>query len=294
MIRYRLTQTPTRPLPLNVRSAGHYRLGAGESYVREPGGFLQLFWSVAGGGCMMLAKRSVNVPAGSLIHYVAGEPHTLVAGSAGWEYRWFTLDGAGSAKVIEAWRLRRVQPAPPCPADLFERLDDALRDPTPAGEARASLLAYELLLRATEPPSTTPTTGDAEAARAWLDAHYADAHLNVSTLAARFGLHRSSLHRQFMRSHGVAPVQYLGRLRLRRGLELLGTSRLPVADVAVRCGLPDVAYFSKLVSRHTGYSPREYRRRSDQGAGVTSTGAAASASMSQGRRKTRVPSALLK
>ena len=85
--------------------------------------------------------------------------------------------------------------------------------------------------------------------------------MNVAALAARLGLHRASLHRVFTRRHGVPPVQYLGRLRVRSALELLATTALPVADVAVRCGLPDVAHFSKLVSRHTGFSPRAYRQK---------------------------------
>ncbi len=276
MLRYRLTQSPSRVLPLNVRSAGHYRFPAGERYTRDAGDFLQVFWSVNGNGRMLLDGKTVTVPTGSLLYYASGEPHELIAGSGGWEYRWFTLDGSCSATVVETWGLQRVQPAGPCPADLFEHMDVALQDPTPTGEARASLLAYELLLRATDTAASSTVAGDAEAARAWLDVHYTDARLNVSTLAERFGLHRSSLHRQFTRSHGVAPVQYLGRLRLRRGLELLTTTRLPIADVAVQCGLPDIAYFSKLVSRHTGYSPREYRRRHAQDADATSSGASKS------------------
>lgn len=265
MIRYRLASAPTRALPLNVRSAGHYRFPSGHREPRGPGNFFQVFWSVAGDGRIIVGGRAVEIPAGSVFYYAAGEPHDIVAGAGGWEYRWLTFDGPGFGKIAAAYGLKRVQSANACPEELFDELDAALRDPTPAGEARASVLAYGILLRAGEPVSGAAPTGElargAEAVRAWLDAHYADAQLNVAALAEKFGMHRSSLHRAFTRRHGVAPVRYLGRLRLRRGLELLTTTAMPVADVAVRCGLPDVAYFSKLVSRHTGYSPREYRRR---------------------------------
>ena len=286
MIRYRLSSVPTRALPLNVRSAGHYRFPAGHRETREPGKFLQVFWTVAGNGLVTLGGRAVEIPAGGLFYYAAGEPHELVAGAGGWEYRWLTFDGPGFARIVAERGLKRVQPANACPSALFDALDAALQDPTPEGETRASVLAYEILLRAGEPAGGPLPSGElargAEAVRAWLDAHYADARLNVGAMAVKFGLHRSSLHRVFTRSHGVAPVRYLARLRLRRGLELLVTTVLPVADVAVRCGLPDVAYFSKLVSRHTGYSPREYRRRQSgtaQGVG-TGSGLAKSSGMS--------------
>lgn len=286
MIRYRLSKSPTRPLPLNVRSAGHYRLPAGHREMREPGNFIQVFWSVTGNGQISVAGRTLSVPAGSLFYYAANEAHEITAGPAGWNYRWLTFDGPDAKQIIARHGLRRVQPAPPCPESLFEQLDQALSDPTPDGERRASVLAYEILLMTGEPVFTPPSTGeltrDAEEVRAWIDAHFANARLNVAALASQFGLHRSSLHRAFTRNHGVAPVRYLARLRLRRGLELLSTTRMPIADVAVRCGLPDIAYFSKLVSRHTGYSPREYRRRQAtvaQGAG-SGSGSAKSPGMS--------------
>lgn len=285
MIRYRLTPAPGRPLPLNVRSAGHYQLKPGARELREPGRFLQVFWSVAGGGSIKVGRVLTPIHADTVFYYAADEPHELTAGAEGWDYRWLTFDGAQQNRITREYGLTRAQTAGPCPAGLFGRLDDALRDPTPDGELRASVLGYEILLRMVAPltdAATSHAEDTATMAREWIDAHFTDARLNVTGLAARLGLHRASLHRVFTRRHGVPPVQYLGRLRLRCALELLATTAIPVADVAVRCGLPDVAHFSKLVSRHTGHSPREYRRRQTsmaQGA-RTGSGLAKSSGMS--------------
>lgn len=265
MIRYRLHAAPARSLPLNVRSAGHYQLPPGRHEPRDPGAFLQIFWSVSGSGRFRVGATSRLVKPGTVFHYAAGEPHELLAGPEGWEYRWLTFDGARFDQITRDYGLARAQHAGPCPAGLFDALDAALRDATSDGELRASILAYEILLRVNaplfEPSAESPPSPDAAAAKAWLEAHFTDARLNVAALAARLRLHRSSLHRAFTRHYGVPPVQYLARLRLSRALELLANSRDSVADVAVRCGLPDVAHFSKLVSRHTGFSPRLYRRR---------------------------------
>jgi AraC-like DNA-binding protein len=265
MLRYRLHRAPTRPLPLNVRSAGHYQLAPGRLETREPGAFLQVFWCVAGGGTFIASGSSHSVRPGTLFLYKPGEPHHLLAGPEGWDYHWLTFDGPRHRTIPRDHALSRVQSAGPCPAHLFEQLDACLRDPTLDGELRASVLGYEILLLASSPqtdsPAPEPRADTAARAKAWLDLHFTDARLNVASLASRLAVHRATLHRVFIKNYGVSPVQYLGRLRLRLALELLADTHLSVADVAVRVGLPDLAYFSKLIARHTGHSPRAYRRQ---------------------------------
>ena len=265
MLRYRLNSTPARSLPLNVRSAGHYRLTPGQLETREPGGFLQVFWSVAGKGQYTVGKTAHAIKPGTVFYYADSEPHLLEAGHEGWDYRWLTFDGERHDRIIRDYALGRAQTAGPCPAALFEELDIALRDPTADSELLASTLAYKILLLASAAQtSRTPDNQDADgaaAAKDWLDAHFTDARLNITGLTAQLRLHRASLHRLFTRRYGVAPVQYLGRLRMRLALELLAETQLPIADVAVRCGLPDHSHFSKLIARHTGFSPRVYRQK---------------------------------
>lgn len=267
MLRFRLHAAPSRALPLNIRSAGHYVLPPGHRELRAPGRFLQLFWCVAGSGRFVVGESTFPVRPGQIFFHLAGEPHDLLAGREGWEYRWLTFDGEHYDAIPATYALRRPHAAGPCPVALFDALDACLRDPAAEGELRASVLGYEILLRASaaapvEPDASASGRELAATAKAWLDARFTDARLNVSTLAARLRIHRASLHRVFKTHYGVPPVQYLARLRLRLALELLADSRLPVADVAVRCGLPDAAHFSKLISRHTGLSPRAYRRHS--------------------------------
>ncbi len=274
MLRFRLHASPSRALPLNVRSAGHYQFAPHQAENRDDGGFLQVFWSVAGGGGFTTGDTTHAIKPGMLFYYPAGENHRLLAGPDGWEYRWLTFDGARHGAIPEVYNLARVQPVGPCPVHLFEELDACLQDPTVNGELRASVLGYEILLLASSPKIDVTATiaaaaGDGAApelqtaarARGWLDLHFTDARLNIATLASRVGVHRATLHRVFTRSYGVSPVQYLGRLRLRLALELLTGTALPIADVAVRAGVPDLAYFSKLIARHTGFSPRAYRQR---------------------------------
>lgn len=265
MLRFRLHTSPSRIMPLNVRSAGHYQFTPGQTEMRSPGTFLQVFWSVAGAGEFKTGGVHHTVKPGTLFYYPAGETHDLRAGPDGWEYRWLTFDGLRHDAIPKAYGLARIQSAGACPIHLFEQLDACLQDPTVNGELHASVLGYEILLLASAPrleaPSTAPDRHAATQAKARLDQQFTDARLNVAALAGQVGVHRSTLHRVFTRNYGVSPVQYLGRLRLRLALELLTGTHLSIADVAVRAGLPDLAHFSKLISRHTGYGPRAYRQR---------------------------------
>lgn len=265
MLHFRLNAAPSIPMPVNVRSAGHYHLAANQQGTRAPGDFLQVFWSVSGGGSCAVGRRTHAIKPGVVFFYEPGEPHDLRAGPAGWEYRWLTLDGPHREGITEHYGISRVQVAGACPLATFDQLDACLQDPTLNGELRASVLGYEILLLASAAPSDVPTEGihqnTAPQAKALLDLRFTEARLNVNTLAAKLRVHRATLHRVFKKTYGVSPVQYLGRLRIRLALELLTGTRLPIADVAVRAGLPDLAYFSKLISHHTGYSPRAYRER---------------------------------
>lgn len=267
MLRFRLHTTPSQRLPLNVRSAGHYQLAPQQVEERRADDFFQLFWSVGGGGVFHVDGAAITIRPGMLFHYVAGECHDLRAGPEGWDYRWITFDGVRHNDIPATYGLARAQPGGACPVHLFEQIDACLKDPTLNGELRASVFAYEILVfavasSAVERPASSGSQPDTAAeAKHWIDLHFTDARLNVATLAARLRVHRATLHRVFTSHYGVSPVQYLGRLRLRLALELLTTTLLPIADIAVRAGLPDIAYFSKLIARHTGFSPRAYRQR---------------------------------
>lgn len=271
MMRFRPHALPLQSLPLNVRSAGHRRLEPRQAEGRVPGEFLQVFWSVAGDGTCRADGREQAVRPGGVFLYHAGEEHLLTAGADGWEYRWLTFDGRDFRRVAGLFDLPRIRTAGPCPERLFERLDVCLRDATAAGEHEASVIAYELLLLAARPEAwgqpaevarRGPSRGDVAAtAKACLDARFADPRLNIAVAAGQLRVHRASLHRAFLRAYGVAPVRYLAGLRLRRALELLGGTTLPVTEVAARVGLTDAAYLSRLVSRATGHSPRVYRER---------------------------------
>ncbi|MDD5349751.1 MAG: AraC family transcriptional regulator [Chthoniobacteraceae bacterium] len=262
---YRPHPKPSVLLPLNVRSTGHYRLEKGAEERREAGRFEQLFWCVDGSGTAETPSGRIPLGAGTVFFFYEGEPQSLQAGPDGLEYRWLTLDGPASRSTLQAFGLERVQESPPCPASLFRRLERWVREAMAGGERTTSQIAYEILLTASR---VSPARGGGiahesavRAAKELFQNRFTDARLDVTQVAASLKIHRSTLYRGFRKLYGVSPVQYLSRLRINHALQLLKETALPAADIAVRSGISDVCYLSRLLRQTTGAGPRELRKK---------------------------------
>jgi AraC family L-rhamnose operon transcriptional activator RhaR/AraC family L-rhamnose operon regulatory protein RhaS len=87
-----------------------------------------------------------------------------------------------------------------------------------------------------------------------------DRDLKLDDLASQAGMSVSTLLRRFRTATGSSPVEFLLRLRLERAREILSTTDRRITDIAFDCGFRDSNYFTRQFKRHTGLSPRAYRR----------------------------------
>ena len=85
--------------------------------------------------------------------------------------------------------------------------------------------------------------------------------LAPSELGTQLGVSRRTLERTFKRQLGISPGQYVGYCRTHRARQLLATSTLPLADVALECGYYDQPHFSHVFQKSTFETPAEYRKR---------------------------------
>lgn len=100
---------------------------------------------------------------------------------------------------------------------------------------------------------------------ALLDAvHYIHRHyekpVSVSELAAIAHLSESHFYATFKKHYHTSPLAYLNLYRLTVASDLLIHTPAPIKDIALRVGIPDALYFSRLFQRTFHASPREYRR----------------------------------
>jgi AraC-like DNA-binding protein len=87
-----------------------------------------------------------------------------------------------------------------------------------------------------------------------------DTDANAGELARIAGMSRRSLEKALKALHGETPGSLLQRIRRERAEQLLRTSDLPIAQVAIECGYREPALFSTAFKRWTGKSPRDFRK----------------------------------
>src|SRR5207253_2480823 len=68
------------------------------------------------------------------------------------------------------------------------------------------------------------------------------------------------LARAFRRYFHVSPSEYISRCRIWRARELLATSRLALADIAIEVGFSDQSHLTNAFRRETAMTPAAYRR----------------------------------
>ncbi len=82
----------------------------------------------------------------------------------------------------------------------------------------------------------------------------------LGTLAQLVGLSPKYFSRVFKRSTGSGPHQWLMKQRVARARDLLATSDLSLAQIALSCGFADQSHLTVTFRRTTGTTPGRFRR----------------------------------
>ena len=85
-----------------------------------------------------------------------------------------------------------------------------------------------------------------------------DGPIRLSELAAVAHLSEFHFARLFKQATGLAPHQYLIRLRVERAKRLIREGRLPLSQVAAACGFSDQSQFSRHFKRLVGVTPKMF------------------------------------
>lgn len=95
-------------------------------------------------------------------------------------------------------------------------------------------------------------------AQAFIDAHLGE-RLTLPDIAGLLEMSPYHFAHVFKRATGIAPHQYVIRRRMERGKELLVSTDLPIADIALAVGFANQSHFSAAFHRATGLTPQAYR-----------------------------------
>ena len=92
-----------------------------------------------------------------------------------------------------------------------------------------------------------------------LEAHL-DGNIALRQVADACDLSVSHFARAFKKSFRTPPYRWLMERRVARARDLMTNSRLPLADIAIRCGFPDQSALNRSFKRVHGVTPGTWRR----------------------------------
>lgn len=104
--------------------------------------------------------------------------------------------------------------------------------------------------------------GDAEiqSAQQWLAKHFSVAN-PVEEMIKRSKLAERTFKRRFTAATGLAPIEYVQRLRIEDAKRRLERTDASVDEISWKVGYEDPAFFRRLFKRTTGLAPGAYRKR---------------------------------
>jgi AraC-like DNA-binding protein len=88
--------------------------------------------------------------------------------------------------------------------------------------------------------------------------NYMDLHFSENVVAFS-GMNRSYFSTEFSRHMGMPPKKYLQKKKMDKGKQLLRETRLPVTEIALSVGFPNLYSFTRAFKKYNGVSPLAYR-----------------------------------
>jgi len=94
----------------------------------------------------------------------------------------------------------------------------------------------------------------------WIAGHLAE-DLSVPALAARTRMSERTFLRRYTAVMGQTPARAVERMRVEAARQLLATTRLPIKQIAAKCGFGSEETMRRSVLHKVGVTPSEYRSR---------------------------------
>ena len=259
-----LSVIPDLPLPIHVRSAGYNEAAPGWEELADDKPFVQIFWCVQGTGEFILPDRQVILHPGETFYHLPGElhHHRSIDPVSPWHYYWFTFDGEHAVDFINSDGFgQQPRYGGSCPVELFMELEILVRRQTPFNQRYAIAKAAEIIARMGGNNEHLPAEDLVAAFLIAARENICDPDVTVERIADSLGVHRTTLNKHFKEKMKITPAVHLNMIRLQYALLLLKSTSSSIKEIAELAGFGSAGYFSKVVRKHTGQSPEEYRKK---------------------------------
>ena len=261
-------QNYTDNVELSIFNCGHERCAASHTWGPGIRDHYLIHLVLSGKGTYKVGGEVWHLQAGDLFLIKPSQLIVYAADSEDpWEYCWVGFNGACANKL--AAQLPFTDLAPIHHARDSRALEDAMmniyhaRGLEPQDEA--AMVGYLYLFiselmketREAEPHSTSSSSQYVLNAIKYIQFNYSH-DISINDVAKSVGVSRSHLYRVFMSNVGKSPIDYLTEYRINEACNLLRSSNLSIAEVAISVGFFDQFYFSRVFKKAVGIPPSKY------------------------------------
>lgn len=214
-----------------------------------------LHFVFSGNGYFVRGGNTYSLVAGDLFVIQPGEVTTYYASNQDpWRYGWIGFTSSVELEFLSTPVIRKPQVL-----RVFQRIRACCEKD--GADAEIFALMFELLyILSQKSRSNNLSVSDyAIYAKTQLDNTYMQ-KVNIGEIAHTLHIDRRYLTAVFRKTYGIAPQEYLTRLRLERAKDFL-QSGYNVTNAASMSGFSDLCNFSRQFKAYYGYTPSFFRRQ---------------------------------
>lgn len=252
-------------LPIYISFCGNSLWDDGVGIIREKSLIFSIEMVTAGNIRFIQDKKEYLVNPGELFFLQKGSNHTYHTGSAGFAHkRFISILGDILETVLTNLGLQNIDVLhlhdPFTFIGFVKKAGVLFEQRPPDFLLRLSELAFSVVLylgnelKGNRYPAAIQTAID------FLH-HNVTRSITLNDVSTAACMSIPHLGRLFLKSTGKTPMEYYCDLKIEYARQLVTGTTARGNEIARRLGFDDAAYFSRLFKKHTGLSPREFRKK---------------------------------
>lgn len=128
-------------------------------------------------------------------------------------------------------------------------------------EALAVIITHQLIrniLKINSPTDIITEKFEIEEVVEYMNQHFGK-KLSVDGMAKKANMSQSHFIRIFKKETGMAPMEYLIKMRIEKAKKLLRSGTKNITEISLQCGFNSTSHFSSSFARHAGMTPSDYQ-----------------------------------
>lgn len=213
-----------------------------------------------GSAVFRTARGQHQIQPGTLFFTFPGQPYEITD-SENFTYLYITFAGDGAQTLLNQFGIHEDRAVFRNFGHLTDFWMTSIRraSPTNIQVLTESVLLHTLsfIEKSGEKP-TVHISREFDAILQYISNNYTDPEMSIAKAADIFGFSKKYFSALFVKNTHTTFTDYLAKIRVEHAVEMLKHSKLPVAELAEKCGYSDPLYFSKVFKHITGVSPSKY------------------------------------